>query len=147
MRRITPMLLALGLMGCASTRGSAAAGMTEAAVLETEQAWYAALVAKDSAGLEKFLADDFVLSGLDPSVECRERYLQTVAMPERSLEPLALDDRQARVYGDSAVTTGRAQLRGLWNDRPLAITFRYTNVFVLRDGHWLAVASHVSKVE
>jgi ketosteroid isomerase-like protein len=149
MRRPSLMLLALGTVGCASAPGTLrpAPLEAEAAVLQTEQDWYAALVRKDAARLESFLAEDFILSGLYPSVETRAQYLQTVQMPDRTLEPLVLEDRRVRIYGDTAVSTGRAQLKGVWNDRPLAITFRYTDVFVLRAGHWLAVASHVSKIE
>jgi ketosteroid isomerase-like protein len=139
--------LALTLLaGCATTREAASPLRTEEAVLATEQAWYSALAQKDVAALERLLAEEFVLSGSAPELESRAQYLQTAGMPERMLEPLLLEDRRVRLHGPAAVTTGRAQLRGTWKGRPLALTFRYTNVFVERRGRWQAVASHVSSI-
>lgn len=149
MRRWSLVLLAVGFVGCASPRGSAGSSSAamESAVLEAEQDWYTAMVQKDAARIDALLTEDFVMSGLNPSLETRAQYLQTIQTPDSTLKPFALEDRRVRIYGDSAVSTGRAQLEGIWNERPLALTFRYTNIFILRDGHWRVVASHVSKVE
>jgi ketosteroid isomerase-like protein len=141
-RRLLP--LALLLCACAGARGPGAA--PEQAVLEAEQRWYTALAAKDVAALEQVLAREFVLNGSAPGLESRETYLQTARMSERTLEPVALEQRQVRVYGEAAVTTGRGQLRGVYKARPIALTFQYTSMFVLRGGRWQAVASHVSVV-
>jgi ketosteroid isomerase-like protein len=119
---------------------------TEDAVLAAEQAWYSALVQKDVAALELLLAEEFVLSGSAPMLESRAQYLQTARMPERVLEPLLLEDRRVQLHGMVAVSTGRAWLRGRWREQSLALRFRYTNVFVERQGRWQAVASHVSSI-
>jgi hypothetical protein len=141
-------LLLLALSACARPASvvSTPHPASGSAVLETEDRWYAALVARDTVTLSPLLAPEFVVSGSDPELESRATYLQTVQMPDRTLEPVVLEDRQVRIYGETAVSTGRAKLRGRWRERPIALEFRFTNVYVLREGRWQAVASQVSVI-
>jgi ketosteroid isomerase-like protein len=132
------------LLACATARQIDA--LPEHGVLAAEEAWYAALAAKDVAVLERVLAEEFVLNGSSPGLETRAHYLKTAQMSERTLQPTALEDRQVRVYGTTAVTTGRGQLRGEYRGRPISLAFQFTSVFVHRDGRWQAVSSHVSVV-
>jgi ketosteroid isomerase-like protein len=65
----------------------------------------------------------------------------------RTLEPLSIEGREVRVYGDTAISLGAAHLRGQWRDRKLDRHYRYTNVYVLRDGRWQAVTSQVTGID
>jgi hypothetical protein len=62
------------------------------------------------------------------------------------LETLRADDLAVRVYGDTAIVTGRttAITSGA---TPITVTLRFTDVFIRRDGRWLAVASHATRLE
>jgi ketosteroid isomerase-like protein len=142
MRRLAHLALPCLLLACAATRPAAA--LPEHEVLAAEAAWYTALAAKDAAALEGVLAAEFVLNGSSPGLETRAQYLQTARMSERTLQPIVLENRQARVYGNTAVTTGLGRLQGEYKGRPIALAFQFTSVFVHRDGRWQAVNSHVS---
>lgn len=148
MRFYSSLLLACMVGACASgVPPEVAPAPTAAAVFAAEQAWYTALVRRDTVALSSLLANEFTLSGSAAVRETRAQYLSTAQMPERTLEPIHLGDRHVEVYGSTAVSTGRAELKGRWQERPIDLTVRYTSVFVLREGRWQAVASHLSSIE
>jgi len=54
-----------------------------------------------------------------------------------------VDEVAVRVYGDTAVVTGRT-IAAISDE--LTIRLRFTDVFVHRDERWLAVASHATRI-
>jgi uncharacterized protein DUF4440 len=50
-----------------------------------------------------------------------------------------------RPFGDTAVVTGRTSVR-TGGAAPMTVTLRFTDVFVRRSGHWLAVASQATRL-
>lgn len=144
------LLASVLLAGCSvrSTHEFPLSGQGDpAAVLAAEDAMYAALVQRDTAALAFALAPDFVLSGSAPELETRTQYLATAIMPGRMLEPIELADRRVRIYGHTAVVTGRSTFRGTLSGRAFSISARYTNVYLSREGRWQAVAAHLSTLE
>jgi len=65
---------------------------------------------------------------------------------EIKLEGNDLDDLQARVYGDTAVVTGRSTQKGKAYGQDAAGQYRFTRVYVRQDGKWKAVAFQSTKV-
>ena len=57
---------------------------------------------------------------------------------------LEIDDVRARVFGDTAVITGRTHGVGEFEGSPYDVTIRFTDTFVRRTGRWSAIASHAS---
>jgi ketosteroid isomerase-like protein len=55
---------------------------------------------------------------------------------------------KVRVYGDVAVVTGRNTIKGVWEDikRDISGPYRFTDVFVRRNGSWQCVTSQSSRV-
>ena len=62
------------------------------------------------------------------------------------IESLTTDDVKVRVYGDTAVVWFTEHLVGPSKGRQLAITLKFMDVFVMRDGRWQCVASQSTKV-
>ena len=61
-------------------------------------------------------------------------------------EARQLSDVQVRVYGDTAVVTGRALQQGVENSKDYSGENRFTRVYVKRQGHWVSVALQVTLV-
>ena len=62
------------------------------------------------------------------------------------MESAIQDEFTVRVYGDTAVVWFRLHLVGIRQGQRAEVTFRYTDVWVLRDGRWLCVSTHSTKV-
>jgi ketosteroid isomerase-like protein len=53
---------------------------------------------------------------------------------------------QIRVYGDTAIATGRFFGKGQFKGTPLDERQRFTSVLVKRNGQWQIIAEHCSKL-
>jgi hypothetical protein len=51
-----------------------------------------------------------------------------------------------RVYGDTAIASGLGTEKSTYKGKDTSGQYRYTDVFVKRNGTWQAVATHGSKV-
>jgi RNA polymerase sigma factor (sigma-70 family) len=103
-----------------------------------ERAWADAIPRRDSAIINRVMADDF--EGIDPAgnVFTKSSYMPDLAHGVFSDQPIELDEVKTRVFGDAAVATSRIKIAG-YPSRG-----RMTNVYVKRQGRWQCVASHMS---
>jgi ketosteroid isomerase-like protein len=62
-----------------------------------------------------------------------------------TIESFTVDELSIRLFGDTAVVTGRSVLE-LRAEKPITVRLRFTDVFVRRDSVWKAVASHASSI-
>ena len=100
------------------------------------------VVTADAERFATILADDFVCSNPDGTLVDRDQFLQRTrsATP---LQSMALEDVRIRVLGSVAIIHART-IYVLGDGRPGA--GRYTDVWALRGGAWLAVAAHVTRL-
>jgi ketosteroid isomerase-like protein len=146
-------LLFVMLLGCNGPRQASSitgAPTAEAAVAEVtlqEDQWMDALMRKDTAVLASLLDPPFTLSASSPAAETRQQYLQTSAMPERTLQPILLQDRQFKAYGQTVVSSGKTAYTGQWKDKRFHLPVRYTTIFVKQQNGWKAVTMHFSIIQ
>jgi len=146
-------LLFVLLLGCTGPRQATSvtgASPVEEAVAEVrllEDQWMEALVQKDTAVLASLLDPAFTLSASSPTTETRQQYLQTAAMPERTLQPILLQDRQFKAYRQTVVSSGKTAYTGHWKDKRFHLPVRYTTVFVKQPSGWRAVSMHFSIIQ
>jgi ketosteroid isomerase-like protein len=74
------------------------------------------------------------------------KYYKTAPVSQSRITPLQLQDVQVQVYGDVAVMTGIATGTSAAG-KPAGNSVRFTRVNVKRQGQWIVVASHLSRVE
>jgi hypothetical protein len=112
----------------------------EAALLQIEHTWAAALEKHDTGALECILAYDFEEAGADGQLFDRSNMLNR----SRNLDEVRyeLSDMHAHVYGDAGYVRGVGVAMG-GNGKIRAKT-RFTDIFVYRDGRWQCVAGHES---
>lgn len=115
-------------------------------VLETDASWNRLRLEVDVAGLERILADDWMLTHSDGRVQTKAEYLGELATRSRRNDAIVNEDVRLRTYGETAVVTGVSVQSGVSNGEPWRGRFRFTRVWVKRDGSWLMVASHSSRV-
>ena len=97
----------------------------------------------DCAGWGALVADDWSVIHIDAQVITRDQALEmcrTGPAVTSSVDQLAV-----RSYGDTAIVTGRTKAT-IEGAEPETVTLRFTDVFVRRDGRWIVVASHATRV-
>ena len=101
--------------------------------------------AGDRPTIERIVATDWILTGLDGRLSTRDTVLREVFETRvHRIDSVDIDDVRARVFGDAAVVTGRTRGRGAYGGAPYDVTIRFTDVFVRRQRAWQVVASHAS---
>ena len=112
------------------------------ALTRLNAAYIDCVVTADADRFATILADDFVCSNPDGTLIDRGEFLRRTrsAAP---LQSMTTDDVRVRVLGSVAIIHARTTYV-LGDGRPGA--GRYTDVWALRDGTWLAVSAHVTRL-
>lgn len=120
--------------------GGVFAQTPEADVRAADAQRFAAMVARDRPALERLLADDLTYTHSTGQVDSKAQFLDSLAsgaLVYRSIEP---EEAAVRVYGETAVVTGRAVMRIENRGQTLVLPVRFTSVYVRRDGLWRLAA-------
>ena len=100
------------------------------------------VVHSDVARFTEILADDFLCTNPDGSLVDKPQFLRQTAVPV-SFTDFDVDDLRIRVLGDVAIIHGKTRFALKDGRRGRG---RYTDVWEKRQGRWLAVSAHVTRV-
>ncbi|NOT28577.1 MAG: nuclear transport factor 2 family protein [Acidobacteria bacterium] len=115
-------------------------------LMQLERDWDAAFHRHDVAFIEGLLADEFIAT-YDNGVRAdKARELELAADRSQQIDASSLDEFIVKTYRDTAVVWFTLHLTGTSQGRPLNLTLRYTDVWVLRDGRWQCVSSHSTRL-
>lgn len=140
MKRIPAALMSALLAGSMPAQAP-----DNAVVLAAAQAFDDAQLHGDRAALERMLAPDFLFIRGSGRIGNRADFIAGFTMPNSHLAPFDIRDRLLlRLSPDMAVVGGEARIRGTEDDKPFAEHFRYSDMFALRSGRWVAVFTQVT---
>lgn len=108
--------------------------------------WMQAYVDRDIGFLERHLADDYVSTFPDGEVFDRKGEIDALRSGAIALSAMAPREMQVRVYGETAVITGRSAIQARVDGQEVTGELRFTDIWVKQAGHWLAVASQVTRI-
>jgi hypothetical protein len=115
-------------------------------LIKLEQGWNDAFYRKNVAFIEKLLADEFIATYDDGSRGDKSKELALAAVFNQQVESAVQEDFTVRIYRDTAVVWFTLRLVGISQGRRLETTFRYTDVWVIRDGRWQCVSTQSTRV-
>lgn len=136
MRALIAPLLLFPLLACAQTP----------TLEQADTDWNRLRLQGDASALAPLLAEDWLLTHSDGRVQRKADYLQELATRQHRNTRIDNQDVQVRRYGDTAIVTGTSVQAAVSDGQPWEGRFRFTRVWVLRDGRWQMVASHSSRL-
>jgi ketosteroid isomerase-like protein len=107
--------------------------------------WAIAELYGDTAFLEGALTDDFVGVGPLGFMLTKEQWLGRFA-GGLAYQSFALDELEARFYGEAAVATCRQKQAGEFRGNDVGGEFRATLVFAQKEDSWLLAGWHASPI-
>ena len=113
---------------------------------QIERDWDAAFRGRNPEFIATILADEFIAIYSDGTRGDKAHELSLAAGFNSQIESSTLDDFVVKIYGDTAVVWMSQHVVGISQGSRVALTFRYVDVFVLRDGRWQCVSSQSTKV-
>jgi hypothetical protein len=122
---------------------SAGTENTDQVITSLENQWVAAIVKKDTATIDRLLADDF--SGTtDDQIYSKVDAIEDVKSGTH--ESLDLDNIKVRIFGETAVVTMGQTEKSRHGDADFSGHYLFTDVWARKNGQWIAIASHGSRV-
>jgi ketosteroid isomerase-like protein len=129
--------------------------VAEREIRDLEAQFARAVVHPDRAFYERVLADDFTHTSHSGVFKTRAEWLAEDKFgggadprPGRTTyDAFDVDDLAVRVYGDTAVVTGRSTPRGRdAKGQPIRGQYRFQRVWVRHQGRWQAVAFQGTRI-
>ena len=118
----------------------------EKELIKLEDGWAAALLKADVAHIDQILADEYLDTDESGTITTKAQDLANLKSGDLKFTVLVPDDYRVRVYGDAAVVMGRNTLQGQFKGADMSGQYRWTDTWAKREGRWLCVATHVSKI-
>jgi ketosteroid isomerase-like protein len=123
----------------------APSGDPDGILIDLEDQWARAVQQGDVAALDTIIADDYVGTTASGQMQSKADYLADFGTGDRRVSMLTTEGLDVRIYGRVAVLTHGGHAQGESRGQPVVGAFRWTHVFVERDGRWQAVANHVTR--
>ncbi|HEV7889471.1 MAG TPA: nuclear transport factor 2 family protein [Pyrinomonadaceae bacterium] len=117
----------------------------EKSLLALERKWMDSLQQRDASVLSQLISDDFTLVSprLVVASGDRDKYFQH-AMRELNLTSYDFEGLSVRLYGRTAVVSGRLRQSANAAGEDWGGNYLFTDVWVSRDGAWQVVSRHAS---
>ena len=105
-----------------------------------------AQIGADAVALDRIYADDFIGVGPSGTVRTKAQVISDFTSGDLKFQSITTDDVQVRVYGNTAVETGRSIMSGQDKGKTVPRDTRFTRVWVTQQGRWRLVANHHSSL-
>lgn len=118
----------------------------EREVRDMEAQWRQAWLAADAAALDRIQADDYVAIPNIGTISTKAEIMADVRRGVFRYSRMEHSEITVRLYGITGVVVGRTVNEGRRGDRDVSGDFRYTRVYVKRNGRWQAVLAQYTRI-
>ena len=139
------LVVLLFCAGAAAAQSSPPVKSDQDILIELEHNWDAAFHRHDQAFIDRILADEFIAT-YDNGVRGDRSLELRLALIDENVESSTMDEFIIKEYGNTAVVWFTLHLVGPVNGERVQNDYRFTDVFVLRDGRWQCVSTQSTKV-
>ena len=116
----------------------------EQAIRQLDNERIQAQIHADATALDRIYADDFIGVGPSGTVRTKPQVISDFTSRDLKFQSITTDDVQVRVYGNTAVETGRSTMIGQDKGKTVPRDTRFTRVWVKQQARWRLVANHYS---
>lgn len=112
---------------------------TEQTLRQMNDEWVKALVRKDSATLDRIMADDFFFA-YPMEGDDKEQFIDDVVSGDVRVEFLTRENVGVRIWGSTAILTGKDSAKWYYKGRDFSGHYKIINVYSLREDRWQLVS-------
>ena len=109
-------------------------------IVDMERQAKEASLRRDADFSQRTLADDYVAISPLGQITTKQDTLAVRKSGQLRYDTINVSDMVIRVYGDTAVVTARAEVKGHQLGEDFSGPYRYTRVWVRRSGRWQTVS-------
>jgi len=108
----------------------------EKEILALDDQRYKAMIGNDLATLDKLLHPDLVYTHSSAMVDTKASYLEALRSGKTRYQSAERSEQKVRLYGDTALLTGRAQMQVEIDAQPKSIKLRFLVVWTKTPQGW-----------
>lgn len=136
-----PLAVLAALLFLATTLSiSASAQSVEDQIKKMETDRAAAVVKGDIDALANVTADDYTLITAAGQMSDKAQMISAFKSGQSKITVDDVSDMKVRVYGDTAIVTGKVNVKGMLAGKDVTGMQLFTRVYVKKGGHWTSVA-------
>jgi uncharacterized protein (TIGR02246 family) len=143
-RTAATVFLLIALAACDKWSDKRVTERVEQAIRQLDNERIQAQIGADALALDRIYADDFIGVGPSGTVRTKAQVISDFTSADLKFQSITTDDVQVRVYGNTAVETGRSTMIGQDKGQTVPRDTRFTRVWVKQQGRWRLVANHYS---
>ncbi|MEO8061796.1 MAG: nuclear transport factor 2 family protein [Pseudomonadota bacterium] len=106
--------------------------------------WDKVIVAKDAAAIAGNMAEDFRIIDRRANIEGKQAFVDGILDPKLTINPYTVEDFEVRLYGDTALLSGRSHMTGTYEGKPFESNYRYIDIYVRKGGVWKIVSVQIT---
>ena len=125
---------------------SAATINAEDEIKRLEEMRNQAVLHGDVAVLDRMTSDDYTFITLRGEMRTKQEILKGFASGSFHYDSRQIFDLRVRVYGNTAVVTGRSVQKGMENGKDYSGDYWFTRVYVKQNDRWLTVALQTTPI-
>ncbi|HKQ06327.1 MAG TPA: nuclear transport factor 2 family protein [Blastocatellia bacterium] len=126
---------------------SAPVSRSEQTIKALEHTYAEAVMRQDVPALDHLLADDFIATSSRGELRNKGQEIDDIRPnPDYVMKAFDVDEVNVRIFGETAIVTGRSTLKASYKGRDSTSLFRYTRVYARRKGKWQVVAQQLTRI-
>ena len=129
-RMITAAFFMFSAVTGAQAENARAGTLDSSAALNMAERWATVVGQADIAGLNGLLHADYVHVHATALVESKTKFIEALQTGARKYDPIKIEDSNVRVFGDSAVISGKFVLKATTRDRVIEGVNRFVLLVV-----------------
>ncbi len=118
-----------------------------AEIARIEEDRNAAILHGDVGALDRMTSEDYTFITLRGELRTKAEILKGFKSGSFKYESRTISDLKIRLYGDTAIVTGRSIQKGVENGKDYSGDYRFTRVYVKQHDRWLTVALQTTVVQ
>jgi ketosteroid isomerase-like protein len=78
------------------------------------------------------------------NIEGKQAFVDGILDPKLTIDPYTVEDFEVRLYGDTALLSGRSHMTGSYEGKPFTSNYRYIDIYVRKGGVWKIVSVQIT---
>ncbi|WP_341834607.1 nuclear transport factor 2 family protein [Chitinophaga pollutisoli] len=109
--------------------------------------WIQAYPEKDTATIHRIVADDLVMINAAGARISKKDLIKNVAKPAMPITSAMIDNVEITVKGNIGIVVAVVEFTMTQNGKETTVKNNYMDVYEKRDGRWIAIAAHVTRLD
>ncbi|MGE7777668.1 nuclear transport factor 2 family protein [Chitinophaga sp. NPDC101104] len=140
-----PILLAACFLLCAVP--ASAQDADHNALRNHNADWIQAYPEKDTTVIKRIAADDLVMITSNGTRLSKKELIRNVAKPAAPITSATIDNVDITVKGNIGIVVAQVEFIMVVNGKETTVKNNYMDIYEKRDGQWVAIAAHVTRLD